>query len=475
MKSIFARLSLWTTTTVLVAYALVAGAVYAGIVRYLEAGVDEALLTKASVMATLVHTEEGHLEFEFDDALMPEYSRKEHPEYFELWRTDGTLHEHSSSLGTGSLPHATYHPGTGRASLDLTLPDGRHGRAAVLRVYPQLEHEGDLLGQVVGDDPLTLVLAQGLESLDAVRDALGLGLVLGGLALLGLFLLALRWSLARGLLPLTQLAREVEAVTAETLDVEFSAVDDVRELRGIRSRLDELLERLGSALQRERRFTSAAAHELRTPLAELRTLAQVAERWPEDQELRERVPHDVVALTARMQNTVESLLAFARATRQDEAAATQRIDLSAVLARAIEERSRHANGQTVAIESSIEHGLSVAGDPALVESVLRNLLDNALAHGGGLEPIHVRARRAGGSVVVELENQRGELTERDLPHLFEPFWRKDPARHEGSHSGLGLALVDAWVKSWDGTLRAELVPPDRVRFSVYLRASGSNQ
>jgi two-component system sensor histidine kinase QseC len=262
------------------------------------------------------------------------------------------------------------------------------------------------------------------------------------------------------------------------LDVEFSSTNDVRELVGIRSRLDELIERLGSALERERRFTSAAAHELRTPLAELKTLAQVSDRWPEDHELRGRVPRDVLALTARMQNTVESLLSFARATRESPDSNTERVDLSSMLSRLVESNAPGAGEGRARISSSIEPALIASRDPTIIESVLRNLLDNAIAHGGKTSPISVRARRDGDSIVVEMENARGDLSESDLRHLFEPFWRKDSSRHGDRHSGLGLALVDAWVKSWGGTIRAELVAPDLVRFSLRLpgaQSIGANQ
>ncbi len=474
MNSIQGRLSRYTIATLLVLYALVAGAIYIGIARYLEARVDAALQTKASVMATLVHMDGEQLEFEFDDLLMPEYSRASMPEYFELRRADRSIFERSLSLARDGVTKPMLDPGLDRIAWDIELPDGRHGRALALAVFPQVERDGELDG-TTGSEPLRLVLAQGLEQLDSVRGALRAGLILGGVALWLLVALALRWSLARGLEPLTALARQVETVTPESLDVEFSSVEGVRELAGIRTRLDELVERLGSALERERRFTSAAAHELRTPLAELKTMAQVAARFPEDHELRARVPGEVLVLVARMQSTVESLLAFARATKSGPTTSATRSDVSALLLRLIDERSGRANADSARIQAAIEPALLVRADPTLLESVLRNLLDNAFAHGPALAPIAVRARLEADSIVVELENPRGDLTERDLGHLFEPFWRKDVSRHGDAHSGLGLALVEAWVKSWGGTIRAELARPDLVRFSLYLPGAGPNQ
>ncbi|HTF87791.1 MAG TPA: ATP-binding protein [Planctomycetota bacterium] len=468
MNSIFIRSSRLTTAAVLAAYTLVAGAVYFGIDRYLQRHIDAALNTKASVFAALLHRDEAMLEFEFEDDLMPEYSRKRAPEYFELCLNDGSVFRRSLSLGTDDLADLGQPIEDRSSPWDIRLPDGRHGRAVTMLVRPQLEKEGELIGES-DEPPMRLTLAQGLEDLDAVRRALSIGLILGGVALSVIVVLSIRWSLARGLAPLTQLAKEVDAVTPETLDVEFSTSHDTHELAGIRWRLDELIERLGSALERERRFTSAAAHELRTPLAELKTLAQVCARWPEEHELRGRLPQDVLALAGRMQNTVESLLTFARALESSAPRELQAIDFSQVLTRLLEARPVE---QRKRITASIEPALLARADATLIESVLRNLIDNAIAHAPAASGITLRARRDGEWVLFECENGRGELEQRDLTHLFEPFWRKDSSRHGDAHAGLGLALVDAWVRSWGGRISAELVADERVRFSLRLpRAS----
>ena len=136
-----------TTIAVLVAYALVATSTYFGIARYLERRVDEALDTKAHVMATLVHRDGERLEFEFDDSLMPEFSRTRSPEYFELRLADGSVFERSLSMGLGRRLDSEQPPKTDRVAFDIRLPDTRHGRAVAIPVNPQSEIDGELIGE----------------------------------------------------------------------------------------------------------------------------------------------------------------------------------------------------------------------------------------------------------------------------------------------------------------------------------------
>jgi signal transduction histidine kinase len=112
----------------------------------------------------------------------------------------------------------------------------------------------------------------------------------------------------------------------------------------------------------------------------------------------------------------------------------------------------------------------VQAEPNLLEAVLRNLLDNAVSYSPPRGRVEIRARLEADWIVCDLQNERGELLTSDLPRLFEPFWRKDPARHDGGHSGLGLALAHAWAGAFGGTLSVELVEPSQVLFRLRLPA-----
>src|ERR1700683_4484395 len=134
----------------------------------------------------------------------------------------------------------------------------------------------------------------------------------------------------RGLRPLRQLGTEADGIDAGSLDHRFSREELPRELVPIAQQFNSLLERIDEAFVRERRFTSDAAHELRTPIAELRRLAEVALKWPDRSEA-ERNYRDVWEVAEHMESLVATLLAIARCRAGTAAVSLQPVDLTGVV------------------------------------------------------------------------------------------------------------------------------------------------
>jgi signal transduction histidine kinase len=113
-------------------------------------------------------------------------------------------------------------------------------------------------------------------------------------------------------------------------------------------------------------------------------------------------------------------------------------------------------------------GLTAHTDPTLLAVILGNLCGNAVEHAPAGTPIHVRGNRTPDGVHLVFQNQAGELTEADVPHLFERFCRKDDVRSDGQHHGLGLALAAEFVAVLGGTLSARLAASKDLEFSLWL-------
>ncbi|HEY2587955.1 MAG TPA: ATP-binding protein [Tepidisphaeraceae bacterium] len=448
-----------------------AAAAGAGIYLYvrvaLRAQFDAGLSAKADVLSVLVERRrDGHLEFEFSPAAMPEFGPAGKTDFFEIRREDGSLFAASPSLRGKSLPAPK--PRLNRA-FNLKLPTGASGRALRLRFLPRPEVNEDGMAPALPTGPsMFLNLARDRGEIDRPLAVLLTALLVTAAALsLGTVLLV-TVTLRRGLQPLRTLAGQAAEIDAETLDYRFPPEGLQEELQPICRRLNDLLGRLQAAFARERRFTSDAAHELRTPIAELRAMAEVALRWPSDPKAAEQNARDALAIAGQMESIVTSLLALARCNAGTQVLSPRPVDLSDMVRSAWRPLAADAAARGLYAHFDLPPSAPWQADPTLLGSILTNLLSNSVAHGAPDGPIDCRVVRDNGAFTLTIENANASLLPDDLPHLFESFWRKDAARADGRHAGLGLTLVAAYAQLLGLRLAADLPAGDRFRVTLTL-------
>lgn len=460
-------------THLLVALVLLLAAAGAGtflvLRRLLADQFDTGLESRARVLSALVKIDERDgLETEFADVWIPDYQPSRAPEYFELRLADGRTHARSASLGTASLdgPPA----GAGASTFwDLALPDGRRGRAVALRFVPQREsQDGGVDGAVDGGhEPLTLIAARERASLDGALRAVALALLALGAGLsLAIPAIVVR-AVRRGLRPLEGLAGQAAAIDANRLDVRFATAGLPAELQPIVGRLDDLLARLRRSFERERRFSADVAHELRTPLAELRTIAAVFPTTTDPAAEATAALRDVGAAAAQMEKLVTALLALARCESGRQPVDEVPVDLGRALdeAWAPLDRAARDKGLTVEVASGTA-GATIRTDRTLLGSILGNLFSNAVEYAPEGGRVSARVVVAAARITVSVENTVRDLSAEDLTRVFDPFWRKDQSRTDGSHAGLGLSLVVAFARRLGIEVTATLPRPDLVSFGL---------
>jgi two-component system, OmpR family, sensor kinase len=273
-------------------------------------------------------------------------------------------------------------------------------------------------------------------------------LVLGPLAVL-LASLAGYALAAAALRPVETMRRRAAAVTASERSV--LPVPRARdEISRLAVTLNDMLGRLGAALEHERRFVADASHELRTPIALLRTELELALRRPRSPEELRFALGSALEETERLSRLAEDLLLLAREEEGSLPLRTQRTDLEGLfenVARRFAVRARGA-GRAVRVERT---SAIVDADPARIEQALDNLVDNALSYGGG--DIVLFAEPSDGAVELHVTDTGPGFDQAFLVRAFERFSQADEARGGGG-AGLGLSIVQLIASAHGGSAGA---------------------
>lgn len=362
--------------------------------------------------------------------------------YAQLWSSDGAPLVRSANL-----------------SVDLILPAGAVAAARKGRIlWDTHRWQGERLRCVVY--PLQLVgAAHGKHMLQIAAPLAPLEHTLHAFLLLDLLLIVLAvgaaflvgWRIAGAALrPTREITRQAEAIRAGTPSPAITAHADVDEFTRLVQVLNAMLARLDQASAIQHRFTADASHELRGPLTALRgelDLALRRERTPgEYRDTLERCREEVVRLT----RLATDLLTLARNEAGLNAQDQADVDLRELTERV--KRRFHA----VAAEGDRRILLSgsaapVRGDPAMLERVVSNLLDNALKHTprGGTIEITIAA---GDPTSLTVRDSGPGISEENRPHLFSRFFRGDARSADGASTGLGLAIAKAAAEAHGGRL-----------------------
>ena len=460
MKSIRRTLLTNLVASAACVLALAGGALYVAVTRALEAQFDQNLVDRVQGFGSILFQDKEQVEFEFSEQIMPEYAApadetSPRPDYFELWFADGELLERSDSLDGADLALPA-EPGPTPVQWDAPLPDGRAGRfvAQLIEVHHVYPEEGP-------DRPLAarvrVVIARGREELVAAERRVLFASAGSSLLLIAL-IAGFSWlAVERGLAPAKRLAAELDAIEVERLPARFEVGELPAELTPVAAKTDLLIRRVDAALERERRTTADIAHELRTPLSELLTVAEVALRDGKDPDGARRALVTVRDVAARMGRSVAMLLELARLEMGAVRVESAPVDLGALLAELLRAQEPTVAARELRVHNAVAAPTIVRGDREVLRIVASNLLGNALHYATPASSVSCRLEREGERWRLVVENHTDELEPADLSSLAQPFWRKDRARSDRNRTGLGLALSRALAERAQWRLSFELV------------------
>ena len=452
-RSIRARLLFWVIGGMAVLQIGLAALVYEVMERAFRDAFDAVLAATAKTLSGDVEQDGLQVRADIDERDLPEFRRANRPDYYQVWLDDGQVLARSSSLRGGNLERIDGRDGQVMYRR-VRLPDGRQGRAAVLRFVPKMEDEGR---QGVQPRAATIVVAHDRASLDAQMAVLTWLLSLGAGATTAVSFLLGALIVRRGLRPLDTLAKGIAAIRQDDLSARVSVDPLPAELAPVVQRLNDLLRRLEEAFGRERAFTSDAAHELRTPLAGLRSTIEVALARPrESAEYREALS-ECLTIVEHTQSLTGHLLALAQMESRQAAVRPEPVQVAEFVNAVWKSLDGTVARRRLAVRVAIAPAVSCTTDRALLLMVLSELAANAAEHTEDGGSIDVTAEQVPGGVDLSVTNSGCRLAPEDAPHVFERFWRGDGSRSgTGLHSGLGLTLVRQAVKAIGGSVAATI-------------------
>jgi signal transduction histidine kinase len=286
----------------------------------------------------------------------------------------------------------------------------------------------------------------------------------GGFALAVLIVLGLAWrAMSQAVGPMTETAAQlVSRSPADLTPLEVANMPI--ELQPIVEAINALFTRILGALIHERDFSAMAAHELRTPLAALRLYAQVAQsasRGSDDAILKESLGNLLVNVD-RCSHVVDQMLALARAEGAPELASTGAMDLERVVMDVFDDMAFEADRRNIGLSSYVE-ALSMHGRRVGVQTLLRNLVANAIRYSPEGGEVEVRTFETDDAVVLMVDDNGPGIPVADRDKVFDRFRRLSD---DGRGFGLGLAIVRAVADTHRATIELSQAPLGGLRVQV---------
>ena len=442
-----------------------------GVDSWIEQEFNQAMKAKVGMLQSLVNEDVEGVEFEFAGEYLPEFEGTSSPEYFQLWYKDSTF-EKSDTLALYTINELPF------SSIaleeysfqDITLPDGRTGRVIYTRYIPQIDSEDRAeFYRVMGNDTRPSMVIAYATSTELLNFTLWF---IDGAFLLALIIVplvvrfAVRNTVSYALAPLDTLNAKIKGLRFTIRQKHDAFQNDVEELEPITQSLNHFIEDNYSLYLREKRLTSDIAHELKTPVSELINMTEVAIKFPGEIRLEKDFKPRVLQIGTRMKNIISGLMLIQKYSFKS-LELTDEIDIQKLVTQLIEIKE----ARNVKVEVSSNFQLSVKSNRVAVESIINNLIDNAIEHGKTDTEILVNLGvNSSSNVYLRVTNKVGtEVNEDDLKHMFEPLWQKDASRTSEDNFGLGLSIVSALCEAVDAEVSVTKTNEEYISFLVIFK------
>ena len=352
--------------------------------------------------------------------------------------------------GQPAVSNLVLAPGRTRLFTLRRLPENEASRDSIVEVEPPSPLLVVARGVATPHGPSTVFVAASLSPMEETSEAL-VPIVLIGAPIMLLVVAFTTSALTNSAL------RPVRAITDRAATISSSAPGErlpvplsQDEIRSLAETMNDMLDRIESAGVMQRRFTADASHELKSPIATIRTMLEVARADPARVEMPSLLD-DLLAEDRRLELLVADLLLVGQVDERALRLHRVPLDLPAIVK---EEAVSARRGGDLIVDTSGVFDVALVADEARVRQLLRNLLDNALRH--ARERVWVEARTDGGDVVLTVSDDGSGIPASAREHVFERFVRLDDGRGRADGgTGLGLSVCRAIALAHGGSIRVQ--------------------
>ncbi|GIU53754.1 ATP-binding protein [Shewanella sp. KT0246] len=449
MKSIRSKLLIWLVPSFVIIAILAGSLLYFSEQRRLNASLNNELnefsrIMKLTLMRPTPRFGAVGIEQGFASSTKLKLNDVESGYYLQTWGLSGQTLSKSISLGSEQLHLSEELVATN--NVDGIQFNSQLSSGADIRVHSFTLKGGPRRPAI------NVSVAINREDINQRLSAFAFQLLLGGLFFCSLLSAILIVVIKRALIPIHDLSEQVANVEAGSLHNRLVEVDVPAEITPLVARLNQLLARLEQSFARERQFNNDLAHELRTPLAAMRTTSEVALKWPEQSSTEDF--HYIAESSAQLQQTIDGLLSLARVENSRAEVLLEQVNLASLVGECISLHTNQINQRNMTINQLIDDGYCVQSDPRLLRMIISNLISNAVEYAPENSEITIDSESR--YSVIRVVNDAPNLNRDDLNTMFDRLWRKDLSRTGTKHVGLGLSIAQSATQALSLELIAEL-------------------
>lgn len=363
-----------------------------------------------------------------------------HPVFIQIVNTKGVLMDKSPNLKEATL---VFKEGNHNKQIS-TFIEGQPLR----QIQIPIEENGLIQGYMLA--------AVSMEEADMVMQNLrNVLLLLYPIVLIALFGVA-RYLAGRSINPIKKITNTADHITRNNLNERIELPKNKDELYVLTSSINELLQRMQDALEREKQFTSDASHELRTPLAVLTGTLEVLNRKPRtSEEYKEKVSYSIKEIN-RMSETVDQLLMLARVDASTVTNEKENIEPIAIIDAVLTRYRIQIKEQALAINVAADAHIQLSSNAFYVNLIFDNLISNAIKYAKKDSKVDITLSKVNGGVSCVITDQGVGISREHLHQIFNPFFRSNALNHkEIKGNGLGLSIVKKACDALNITINVE--------------------